>query len=102
MYASVELQAGGETIVLPARNISLGGVFLAADGHDLGNLAPATVLDVLVFDALDESNRPVRLHAEVVRRERDGVALMWTSDDPNAAIELARLLDAMKVKDKRD
>ena len=102
MYASVELQADGETIVLPARNISLGGVFLSADGHELGSLALGSILEVMVFDALDESHRPVRLRAEVLRLEDDGVALMWTSDESNAALELARLLETMKPKEKAD
>jgi len=38
MFASVELHAAEETLVLPARNISLGGVYLSSDGHDLAIL----------------------------------------------------------------
>lgn len=100
MYASVELRAGGEAMILPARNISLGGVHLAADGHDLGGFPEGHQLDVLVFDALDESHRPVRLRAVVMRHDADGMALMWSSSDSSAAVELARLLDAMQPKKK--
>jgi hypothetical protein len=102
MYASVELVAGGETMVLPARNISLGGVFLAADGHDLGALQVGGVLEVQVFNALDESHRPVRLHARVLRHDANSMALMWTSEEPHAARELARLLETLQPKPKAD
>ena len=96
MFASVELHAGGDTLVLPARNISLGGIYLAADGHDLEHLAVGAKLEVLVFDALDETRRPVRLEGEVVRLDGEGVALMWSDSDADAALELSRLLDRLQ------
>jgi hypothetical protein len=98
MYASVELEQHGETVILPAQNISLGGVFLAADGHDLSGLEIGGELDVQVFDALDEHKPPVRLHAEVMRLDHDGVALQWTSTDSDCALKLAKLLNTMQPK----
>jgi hypothetical protein len=98
MYASVELQREGETVILPARNISLGGVFLTADRHDLTELEVGMSVEVLVFDALNEKNRPVRLAAQVVRRDETGMALMWTSTDSDAALRLAKLLGSMQPK----
>jgi len=92
MYATVELHAGAETLVLPARNISLGGVYLSADGHDLGLLEIGMELEVVVFDALDEKRRPVQLVGEVVRLEEQGVALMWADSDAEVARNVARLL----------
>lgn len=92
MFATVELHAGHETLVLPARNISLGGVYLSADGHDLGVLEIGMELEVLVFDALDEERRPVQLVGEVVRLDEHGVALMWADSDPEVARNVARLL----------
>ena len=96
MFASVELHAAEETLVLPARNISLGGVYLAADGHDLGALEVGMEIEVLVFDALDESRRPVRLVGEVVRLEEHGVVLMWADSDPDVARNVARLLHRLQ------
>jgi hypothetical protein len=96
MFATVELHAAEETLVLPARNISLGGVYLTADGHDLAMLELGMELEVLVFDALDESRRPVKLTGEVVRVEADGVALMWADSDPDVARNVARLLHRLQ------
>ena len=82
--------------MLPARNISLGGVYLAADGHDLGALELGMEIEVLVFDALDESRKPVRLVGEVVRLDEHGVALMWADSDPDVARGVARLLHRLQ------
>lgn len=98
MFASVELHAGAESLILPARNISLGGVYLAADGHDLSGFELGTETEVLVFDALNEKKRPVKLTGQVVRQDDAGMALMWTATDSDAALALAKLLDAMKSK----
>ena len=98
MYASVEVKASSETMILPALNISLGGVYLAADGHDLTGVALGSRLDVQVFDALDETKRPVRLNAEVVRFDDQGIALRWLSVDALEASELSRLMDTLKPK----
>jgi hypothetical protein len=100
LYASVELHAERETLILPARNISIGGVYLPADGHDLTSFADGSALEVQVFDALDERSRPVRLQATVVRHDGAGMALMWSTSDgeAEAAAALARLLDSMQPK----
>jgi hypothetical protein len=100
MYASVELHAAAETMVLPARNISLGGVFLTSDGHDLAAFTVGMELEVLVFDALNEQRKPVRLVGEVVRLEHDGMALMWADSDPEVALGLATLLERLQPKAK--
>jgi hypothetical protein len=99
MFASVELHAGEETLVLPARNISLGGVYLSSDGHDIAMLELGMELEVVVFDALDETRRPVRLVGEVVRIDEHGVALMWADSDPEVARNVARLLHRLQPKE---
>jgi PilZ domain-containing protein len=99
MYASVELHAEDETLLLPARNISLGGAYLAADGHDLGMFDVGMELEVQVFDALNESRKPVRLTGEIVRHDGDGLALMWADSDPDVALSLAKLLNRLQPKD---
>lgn len=98
MLASVQLTAGGETMILPAGNISLGGVYLAADGHDLGGIAVGARIDVQVFDALDETKQPVRLDAQVVRFDERGMALQWLSVDAVEASELGKLMDSLQPK----
>jgi hypothetical protein len=98
MYASVELHADGETVILPAGNISLGGAYLTADGHDLSGFPVGSELALLVFDALDEKNRPVHLIGQVVRHDDSGMALMWSTADVDTAYLLARLLETMQAK----
>jgi hypothetical protein len=99
MYASVEVHAASETMLLPARNISLGGVYLTSDGHDLSMLELGMELEVVVFDALNERRKPVRLVGEIVRHDGDGLALMWADSDPDVALALAKLLDRLQPKE---
>lgn len=100
MYASVELHAEAETVVLPARNISLGGVYLSADGHDLAPFEVGMEIEVLVFDALNERRKPVHLVGEIVRHDGEGLALMWVDSDPDVALRVAKLLDQLQPKAK--
>jgi hypothetical protein len=98
MMASVEVHTAAETVILPARNISLGGVYLASDGHDLTSFAVGTEIEVQVFDALDEGNQPVKLAGQVVRHDDVGMALMWAYSDPDIAFRLGALLQSMQEK----
>lgn len=102
MYASVELQAESETLLLPARNISLGGVYLDADGHDLAAFEIGAEVEVLVLDALDDSREPVRLVAEIVRHDGGGLALMWAESEAGAVRALAALLDRLQPRESGD
>ena len=98
MLASVQLTAGSETMILPAGNISLGGVYLAADGHDLSGIVVGAHIDVQVFDALDETQAPVRLEAQVVRFDERGMALQWLAVAAHEASELSKLMDSLHPK----
>jgi hypothetical protein len=98
LYASVELHRGGESLILPARNLSLGGVSLGSDGNDLSKFTVGSELDVLVFDAIDESNPPVRAAARVLRHDGDYLALMWAATDPDTTKKLATLLETLRPK----
>jgi hypothetical protein len=100
LFASVELHDGEETVVLPARNLSLGGVSLAADGHDLTRFHVGSIIDVLIFDAVDESTPPVRAPARVQRHDPDSMALMWNATDPHVAELLASLLRKLQPRRK--
>jgi hypothetical protein len=96
LFASVEITRGDETLILPARNLSLGGVSLAADGNDLSRFAVGAEVSVDVFDLSDETRPPVRAPAVVLRHERGAVALMWRGEDPRVARDLALLLEVLK------
>jgi hypothetical protein len=98
MMASVEVHGVAETVILPARNISLGGVYIAADGHDLTGFALGAELELLVFDALDEGHEPVRLMGQVVRHDDLGMALMWEYSDPETPDKLGKLLESLQTK----
>ena len=37
-----------------------------------------------------------------MRVDEDGVALMWSATDSDAAIQLAKLLESLKVKPRRE
>ena len=92
LFASVELAHEDTTLVLPARNISLGGMFLSADGNDLTVFPVGEEVEVMLFDALDEGQTAVRALATVVRRDAEGLGLTWASTDPVVARQLASLL----------
>lgn len=96
IFASVELHAAKETVVLPLRNISLGGAYLSADGHDLAAFDVGMEIEVLVFDVLNEQRKPVTLVGEIVRHDGEGLALMWADSDPDIALRLVQLLDQIQ------
>jgi len=93
LYASVELHVGDETLILPARNLSLGGIFLGADGNNLETLPIGHQVELLVFNAGDEDSPAVRAFAEVVRHDDDGVGLKWR-EDRETSKQIASLLHA--------
>jgi PilZ domain len=97
LLASVEIHRGEETLILPARNVSQGGIYLGSDGNDLSSFGVGHVIEVLLFDAADESRQPVRGNAAVVRRDPSGMALTW-SDDPALAASIAALLVSLRAK----
>jgi hypothetical protein len=78
--ASVEVHAGEETVILPARNLSLGGIYVSHDGNDLSQFPDGSAVDILVFDVADETRPPVRGTAHVVRHDAHGMALRWDED----------------------
>jgi hypothetical protein len=96
LFATVELSRGEETLVLPARNISLGGLYVAADGNDLSAIKAGDTVKVTLFDAIDEGHPHVRGQAQVVRHEGEaGLALTWSSTDPIVTRKLASLLERL-------
>jgi hypothetical protein len=92
LLASVEVRSGKETLALPARNISLGGVYVGADGNNLKRIAVGDQVEVTLFDLNDDARPTVRATAQVVRNDGKGLALTWASTDPVVARKLAELL----------
>ncbi|HEY2748679.1 MAG TPA: PilZ domain-containing protein [Polyangia bacterium] len=90
LYATVELRAAGEVLVLAVRNISLGGAFLSSDAEALVSVRVGSEEDVLVFDGSDEELQIV-VRARIVRKQNDGIALAWVGED--AVFKVARLLE---------
>lgn len=95
LFASVELHRGQETVVLPARDISLGGLFLKADGNDLGHVSVGDFVELVLFDMNDDGEPTVRADAQVVRCDADGMALTWASTDPIVSRKLANVLERL-------
>jgi hypothetical protein len=91
----VEIHRGGETLILPARNVSQGGIYLGSDGNDLSTFGVGHVIELLLFDAADESRQPVRGTAAVVRLDPAGMALSW-SDDAQLATSIGDLLRSLR------
>jgi PilZ domain-containing protein len=90
LYATVELRSLGETLILSIRNISLGGVFLTADGQDLSSIVIGSEEELVVFDGSDDDKRVV-VNGRVVRRDADGIALTWVGED--SIFKIATLVD---------
>jgi hypothetical protein len=97
LFAQVELHRGGEVTVLPAINISSGGLLV---GVEHGELADLRVGDLVhIFLSSDDSGEPIEIamDATVVRADFDAgkrsrLAMMWTSTNAKATAQLARLL----------
>ncbi len=83
-----------EALALSVRDISIGGIAVAADGLDLTVFRVGSCHELLVFDAADDSLPTVRAIASVVRHDALGMALTWTGRDPRVTDELRRLLAA--------
>jgi hypothetical protein len=95
LMASVELREGEETVILPARNLSLGGMYVGADGNDLRHFGIGHEVEVMVFNAADENHPAVRAKAKVVRFDGEGLALKWQSDRETQS-QLTQLLKAIR------
>jgi hypothetical protein len=95
LLASVEVHQDEETLILPARNLSIGGIFLGADGHDLARLKVGSVVEILVFNGTDENHPPLRASAKVVRHDKEGVGFKW-QETPDTKKAISSLLDAIR------
>ncbi len=90
----MQLNRGADTVVLPARNISLGGLLIDADGK-LKGFSVGDVVEVQLFDMSEDGESAVRADASVIRNDGKGLALSWASTDPVTARKLADLLQRL-------
>jgi hypothetical protein len=102
LYAAVRIELADETLILYARNISLGGVALEAELRELEQLPVGTTHEVLLFDAANEEIKPLALVGVVVRHDLTGFAMMWTNTDAETAFALASLLSRLKPRGARE
>ena len=92
VFASVELKRGDDTLVLAVKDISLGGIYVSADSHDVGALKIGSIHELHVFDALDASGPAVFRRAVVVRHTSEGVGLSWTGGGDGSLEKLVERL----------
>ena len=92
LYASVRLERAGERLLLPVKNISLGGVLLATGGQDLTGFPVGSRHQIVVFHP-DDPGKHATVKADVVRLDEVGMALSWPSELARATIAL--LLEAL-------
>ena len=101
LLAQVELRRRDEVALIPVVNISAGGMLLRVEGDELSDLD----VDERQSVYLDVGNfaEPISLamEATVVRVMRDGdaatsVAVMWSSVNGTAIVQLAKLLDYVR------
>lgn len=75
LLAQVQVRRELEVHIMPAVNISGGGVFVRGEPTDYPELRPGTELELVIFDADDPSGGDVAVRAAVARtEERPGLA----------------------------
>lgn len=102
VFAQVEISGKEATLILPVHNISVGGIYVALDGgesaSDAAEFAPDEAVTVFLDAGVGNDGRPlhVTLDARIVRIDRGaspGVALRWTSTDPEATARFEQVLE---------
>jgi hypothetical protein len=76
---SEALSVDTSSLERPARNVSLGGIFITAARHELASVGAGCVVHVSVTPP---GGKAFQLRAVVVRREESGLALRWIADAP--------------------
>jgi hypothetical protein len=84
-----------ETSSRPARNVSLGGIYVAAARGDLPQLTVGRVVHVSVSSSLG-AGLAFRARAVVQRRDDGGLGLGWIVDSDPVRAAIEALLDAVR------
>ena len=96
LHAQVLISHSGTFLSLPVRNISRGGVLVAAADGELGAFQIGTTHPLEIVDP-DGAVPPRRIYARVVRHDASGMALSWDHND--VAVDAAGVfLDAFYSK----
>jgi hypothetical protein len=95
LYASVELAGGDEVLILTVRNLSLTGVLVAADGHDLAQFTVGNEYRLLIFDP-DNERYQVEVLGRLVRTQPDAMA--FSLDDEDALFRVESLIKRLSAK----
>ena len=85
-------------IILTVRNISMGGVFVLHDGHDLSKFTLGSRHELTIFTPSDV-DKQLLVRGQVVRHDPDGMALKWREDD-TSAMRLAALVGTAAAGDR--
>jgi len=108
IVAQVEIEADDETIMLPLRNLSLGGALLGLPSSaqpELGLGDPISAFLDFGSD-LHGDNLALSLEAEVVRFEEYdgktvGVAIRWVGGSPFAQTKLGEIVEHLSREDSQ-
>jgi hypothetical protein len=85
------------TMSLPARNISIGGLYVVAKGSAHKELTVGSVVMVTVSLARDAS-LAFRMRAVITRRDDAGMGLRWIADHKPGEHSVQSLLDAVNQR----
>lgn len=105
VLAQVEIRGGENTLVVPVRNISVGGLYVDLEDHEPGTLGPSLAAGqraTVFLDASDlEEDLVVSRDADILRIDRPevgrgGMAMRWTEIEPEAARHFERVLDVLR------
>ncbi len=109
--AQVEISGGDATLVLPIRNISIGGVYVALDetvrqtfgiGQRVSVYLDAEPSDKAVTDVstddtlISENALNVTLSGTIVRIDDGGIAVKWEPTEMLVAERFVRVFDALR------
>lgn len=106
VLAQVEIRGDETTLVMPVRNISVGGLYVDLDSPDPGTLGPELAPGQRATVFLDASDGggdtlSVTREAEILRIDSGGpggsggMALRWVPVDADVAERFARVLEVL-------
>jgi hypothetical protein len=102
VLAQVEIRGGESTLVVPVRNLSVGGLYVDLESHDPAGFGPGQRATVFL-DASEGGNDPelvVSREAEILRIDHRGagMALRWTLAEVEVIERLARILEVLRQR----
>ncbi len=106
VLAQVEIRGGENTLVVPVRNISVGGLYVDLDDHDLGtprvlarqraSAPPSSSMPVTATTSSSWSRDADILRIDRPEVGRGGMAMRWTAVEPEVAEHFARVLEVLR------